>query len=204
MKYKKIYNQLISNAKSRQNLDEYEIHHIIPKCIGGSNKKDNLVKLTLREHFLAHKLLTKMFEGESKKKMHFAFYRLSNRHKITNGRFYETSKKQVRKYLSEIHSGKTISQSHKQAIREKCRGMVGKNHTEKAITKMKKAKVGNTHAKVGVRVLDLDGNLIEELPSIKHLRDKYNLTPAQAEYRLYNRLPYEGFIFERKKIIKRK
>ena len=34
-----------------------EKHHIIPKCFGGSNKKDNLIYLYAREHFIAHKLL---------------------------------------------------------------------------------------------------------------------------------------------------
>lgn len=35
----------------------YERHHIIPRKIGGTNFKDNLVDLTLEEHFIAHKLL---------------------------------------------------------------------------------------------------------------------------------------------------
>lgn len=35
----------------------YEVHHILPKSMGGSNEKHNLVKLTTREHFLAHLLL---------------------------------------------------------------------------------------------------------------------------------------------------
>ena len=38
--------------------DEYhERHHIIPKCMGGSNDEDNLIDLFAREHFIAHKLL---------------------------------------------------------------------------------------------------------------------------------------------------
>lgn len=38
----------------------YEIHHIVPKCLGGSNESTNLVKLTPEEHFVAHQLLVKM------------------------------------------------------------------------------------------------------------------------------------------------
>lgn len=34
-----------------------ERHHIKPRCLGGSNKKDNLIDLTAKEHFEAHKLL---------------------------------------------------------------------------------------------------------------------------------------------------
>ena len=38
--------------------DEYcERHHILPKCMGGGNERDNLIDLYAREHFIAHKLL---------------------------------------------------------------------------------------------------------------------------------------------------
>lgn len=58
MNYTKIYESLTSkNAKS----DYTEVHHIVPKCMGGSNDKSNLVRLTAREHYLAHRLLTKIY-----------------------------------------------------------------------------------------------------------------------------------------------
>lgn len=61
MNYKKHYDLLISRAKTRT-LDIYtEKHHIIPKCIGGSNNPDNLVKLTPEEHYVAHQLLIKIY-----------------------------------------------------------------------------------------------------------------------------------------------
>lgn len=34
----------------------YEIHHIIPKALGGSNNKWNLISLTYQDHFTAHEL----------------------------------------------------------------------------------------------------------------------------------------------------
>ena len=37
-----------------------ERHHIIPKSIGGSNSSYNLVNLTAKEHFIAHRLLEKL------------------------------------------------------------------------------------------------------------------------------------------------
>ena len=67
MNYLKVYSQLCDSRKSR-GLDpktfeqEYvELHHIVPRCLGGSNEKRNLVMLTNREHFLAHWLLTKIY-----------------------------------------------------------------------------------------------------------------------------------------------
>ena len=45
MNYKWHYENLIESRKNRilENEDVYEIHHIIPKSIGGSNNFDNLV-----------------------------------------------------------------------------------------------------------------------------------------------------------------
>jgi hypothetical protein len=65
MNYEKIYNQIIERAKSR-NLDGYsEKHHIIPKCMNGTNNPDNIVKLTAREHFLCHWLLHEMYPNNT-------------------------------------------------------------------------------------------------------------------------------------------
>ena len=63
MNYKKIYEDLIHRAKHRK-LDGYkEVHHIIPKCLNGSDLEDNLVELTAREHFIAHMILVKIYPG---------------------------------------------------------------------------------------------------------------------------------------------
>jgi hypothetical protein len=61
MDYKKIYNALIDRARNRV-LDCYkEKHHIIPKCIGGTDDQLNLVDLTPEEHYVAHQLLVKLY-----------------------------------------------------------------------------------------------------------------------------------------------
>lgn len=60
MDYKKIYDSII-NRRKYANIEGYsEIHHIIPRCLGGDDTKNNLVELTAREHYLCHKLLTKI------------------------------------------------------------------------------------------------------------------------------------------------
>jgi hypothetical protein len=64
----------------------HERHHIIPKSIGGSNSKNNIVYLTFREHFLAHWLLIKFTEKEDKKKMQYAFFMLTRANKHQSGR----------------------------------------------------------------------------------------------------------------------
>ena len=73
-KYTRIYFQLLNKRKVEVPEGYSERHHIIPKSLGGPNTKDNMVRLTAREHFIAHVLLTKMFIGEAKRKMTFALH----------------------------------------------------------------------------------------------------------------------------------
>jgi hypothetical protein len=60
MNYEKHYNLLIERARVRQ-FDGYtEKHHVVPKCMGGTDDASNLVSLTPEEHYVAHQLLVKM------------------------------------------------------------------------------------------------------------------------------------------------
>lgn len=60
MNYSKIYAQLIERARHRSLTGYTESHHIIPKCMGGTNDASNLVELLPEEHFIAHQLLVKI------------------------------------------------------------------------------------------------------------------------------------------------
>lgn len=64
MNYNKIYKQLINRAKDRELITYSEKHHIVPKCLGGGDEIENLVKLTPEEHYLAHQLLVKIYPEE--------------------------------------------------------------------------------------------------------------------------------------------
>lgn len=97
MDYQKIYNAIIDRAQkeNRKKLRKvnpsyvyYEMHHIVPRCIGGTDDKHNLVLLTPDEHFVAHELLIKIhptvgelvfainiMAGKSKSRKLFAWHR---------------------------------------------------------------------------------------------------------------------------------
>lgn len=64
MNYKKIYDELINRAKNRVLEGYKERHHIIPKCIGGTDEEYNLIDLTPEEHYVAHQLLVKIYPNE--------------------------------------------------------------------------------------------------------------------------------------------
>jgi hypothetical protein len=81
-KYTKIYYSIIENSKIRITSGYIEKHHIIPKSLGGTNKGENIAKLTAREHFICHWLLTKMVNIEHHRSMLYALQimRKSNKH----------------------------------------------------------------------------------------------------------------------------
>jgi hypothetical protein len=64
--YQKHYDNLINRAKQRPVVLYTEKHHIVPRCMGGTDCKENLVDLTPEEHFVAHQLLVKLFPNNQK------------------------------------------------------------------------------------------------------------------------------------------
>ena len=94
MNYKKIYDSIIERAKNNiEHIGYFEKHHIIPRCIGGSDDNDNLVYLTAREHYVCHWLLAKHKNISS---LWLAFSMMtvgSNNHdRIKNSRMFERSR----------------------------------------------------------------------------------------------------------------
>ena len=61
MNYKKHYDALIERSKTRTLTGYTEKHHILPKCMGGNDSKNNIVRLTPEEHYVAHQLLVKIY-----------------------------------------------------------------------------------------------------------------------------------------------
>ena len=63
MNYEKIYKSLIAKRqqlildKSKQYCEK---HHILPKSLDGTDENSNLILLTAREHYIAHRLLSKI------------------------------------------------------------------------------------------------------------------------------------------------
>lgn len=109
-KYKKWYDKLVNFRKTNILESNYEIHHILPKSLGGINEADNLVRLTYREHYIAHLLLTKFVDTtEAYVKMCWAMHRLAFSHKgAFSSREYETARRIHINNLIENHHSKRI------------------------------------------------------------------------------------------------
>lgn len=124
-KYHKLYFLIIRRAQTRlvDNSCYYEKHHIIPKSLGGNNKKENLVLLTAREHFICHWLLTKCV-SDRVEKMNYALWKMMNssneyqeRYKVTSKK-YEILKKKLSKVFSKQHKGRIFTEEQRKKMSE--------------------------------------------------------------------------------------
>jgi len=122
-KYSHWYYSIITNAKARVLSKEVytESHHILPKSLGGNNSKDNLARLTAREHYIVHRLLIKMIlDPASKRKMQFALnaFRRSSKNQqrsTLTSKQYEIIRKEVSIARSQSQLGNKFAQGFKQS-----------------------------------------------------------------------------------------
>jgi len=136
--YNLIYKQLIDRAQAREILGYREKHHIIPKCLGGSDEENNIVALTAREHFIAHQLLVKIYPKV--RGLSWALLLMCGKKKYAKSRAYEWAKKAAAKHISESRAGvKLVMTPSRRAFYA---SRVGAKHTEESKAKMSKVQKG--------------------------------------------------------------
>lgn len=105
----------MDKAQSRVLEGYYEEHHIKPKSVHGEGP---VVRLTAREHFIAHRLLIKFTTGAERRKMLYAFncMAFTRKFKLTSSQ-YESARKAFSEALSlDVERGRKISMSKKGRI----------------------------------------------------------------------------------------
>ncbi|MBV36206.1 MAG: hypothetical protein CMP47_12265 [Rickettsiales bacterium] len=122
MDYKKLYYSIIEKRQQCSPTGYTEKHHVIPRSLGGTDDKENLVNLTAREHFLCHYLLAKMYSRESPEwyKMNHAFMMMKSssatQQRYFNSRLYESLKSNMSGVMSKLQQGNKNSQYGKRWI----------------------------------------------------------------------------------------
>ena len=153
MDYIKIYNQIMDRAKGRtpDKNGYYETHHIIPKCMGGDNTKSNKVKLTYREHFMAHWLLHRNYPNNQSlaASFHIMAYGTSWREaRKLRGNYFPSSRQLEEARSARVMSrrGNKHSEETKRKISESNKGkpssMLNRKMSEESKIKMREAKLG--------------------------------------------------------------
>jgi hypothetical protein len=207
-KYTNWYTSLINKAQHRDSNDDtyYENHHIIPKFLGGSNYKFNIVALTIKEHYISHLILVQIckqisikstyqsirsvfaFHMSSCKKNNYRQLFMSSRRIISN-RILLTKhfKGQPAHNKGKQHSIETkqkMSDNHWLKKNPNLHPMLGKTHSLESITKMR-----NQKTKVRYKVVCPKG-LIYDNVSIEAFVEKHQLNrDAIRKYPYGNPIP---------------
>lgn len=202
MDYREIYRGLIEKAKSEKREYRkgtyYERHHIKPRCLGGEGKSwdwkthPNLVLLTAKEHYLAHRLLSEVYPNN--KMIQKAFCRMCFIGKDTrkNYRISSGTYERAKLLSSELRQGvpKTKESIEKRTATRRLRGnyVRPREAVEKMLEtkrrnnsfsrgplseehkqKLSEKKIGNSNSRVPVlhvesgKIYDSRKKLLEEL-----------------------------------------
>lgn len=162
MNYSSHYEKLIEKRKISCPEGYSEDHHIIPSSIGGPDIPVNRVRLSAREHFVAHLLLVKMYPGNAKliyaasmmssfKKYGSKKYSwLREKHSVIvserqNG--VPRSKDTCRK-CSESQKGRIFSEEHRENLKgpksEEYREQQRKSHLDKTLSEEHRNKISES------------------------------------------------------------
>ena len=124
-----------------------EVHHILPRSLGGMDISQNLVRLTPEEHYRCHELLPFIYtEGKAHRAMVNAWWLLAHdkRRKVAiSQERYGVLKREHARMMSErmtgnhINAGTPKSEEHKRKLSEALKGRSVAGHPQSEETKRK-------------------------------------------------------------------
>lgn len=158
MDYEKIYDNLINyrkeNILDESNCEYYETHHVVPRSIDKKllYKKSNKVNLTVREHFIAHLLLKRIYKkkfGEDSyqyRAMVKTCFLFANKHKgvTINSRTIEKLRIAYKKLPSPM-TGRPMSDNAKKAL---LKANIGRKFTDEHKRKIVESRIKNGNNKL--------------------------------------------------------
>lgn len=97
------YLQFVLGVSEESGVEYKEGHHILPRCLGGSDSLWNIKLLSLRNHFIAHKLLAEAYESD----LGIAYAAFMMSHKSATPEEYES----VRSHYYEIRKNAIIDRN---------------------------------------------------------------------------------------------
>ena len=135
------YEKFIGRLKEQSVDGYYELHHIVPRSLGGSDEKSNLVALTARQHFVAHWMLARAIGGSASR----AFFMMSNfgKYGTVNSTTYDKARKeyskQVSRQMQEKPNVPAFTEDHREKLRQ---AKLGKKQTAEHRANTGKAQIG--------------------------------------------------------------
>lgn len=126
-----------------------EVHHILPKCMGGTDDDANLVCLTAKEHYMAHVLLCKIYPNNAS--LLYAWNMMANMGDAL-------CRHNVRSYQAFRY--KSLREQFSLMCRESRKGF---KHTEETKQKMSKSAKGRKSKLKGKTYEEIHGNNAAEM-----------------------------------------
>ena len=120
-----------------------ESHHILPRCLGGSDNKENLVDLYPEEHYLAHLLLCKIYPNNQK--LLYAAMNMTTGSMVYNGKRNNKVYGWLRRQYAESMSGdNNPARRNPNLQKEAAKKRVGQKRTVETKARMSAAQKGRT------------------------------------------------------------
>lgn len=135
------YQRFIDGLKG-QSVDGYaEVHHIVPRSLGGSDDDDNLIRLTARQHYVAHWMLARAIGGAASR----SFFMMSNLGKYgkVNSATYEIARAEYADQVSKQLKGKPSQCAFSYETKQKMRdAKLGRKLRPEHIEKIRQTRIG--------------------------------------------------------------
>ena len=176
MNYKKHYDLLMNRAKNRIIEGYVEKHHIVPRCLSGSDSVENIAILTPEEHFLAHQLLVKLYPGN--RDLIYAAQLMTVHHSTNrvNNKLFGWLRKQCALAMS-LQTKKWLSEN------QHPKGFLGKKHTTESKVKVVAPLLKLAEEKrIKIFSYNLDGTFYKEYNSIIECADDLKTSPSNVKY----------------------
>lgn len=199
MNYQKIYDQIVNRSRSKILDGYFEKHHIVPRSMGGSNSKDNLINLSAREHLICHILLAKIYGG----KLWAAVNRMTNFGE-KNSRKYEIYRRSYSKSISGSGNpryGLEVKKSTRDAIGNKNKGKTCSKETKIKLSKSGSGKIRSYESKLNYsrskggkpfKVFKLIGNTFRKINISKLPKEYVGTFLSQRECSKLLNIPHQG------------
>jgi hypothetical protein len=172
MDYKKHYDKLIERSKNRILEGYVEKHHIIPRCLGGTDDATNIAILTPEEHFLAHQLLVKIYPNSPPLVKAVVIMTTHQTQQRANNKLFGW----LRRRASLQQKQWIVENGHP-------KGFLGKKHDENNLDKVTVGiKQSSIEKRVKVHAYNLDGSFYKTYNSLVECANDLQTNPSNVKY----------------------
>jgi hypothetical protein len=198
--YQKVYNAIVENRQRNLPSGYVEKHHILPKSLGGDDSPQNIVKLTAREHFICHLLLTKIHQNN-----HLTYFKMvkafmmmlrcksNNQSRQFSSRCYEKLKKDFSLAQSLSQTGRLNSQFGKPKsaeTREKIRQTILNQKKKRAyLNEGKSPAIDSQKQKVSNKSSFREARRLE-----RKLKKEQDIELYRSYYQIYALVGFDEFV----------